>query len=218
MSVMKFIHLFSGGLDSTVLLYDLLHQEAHVHCLLFNYGQKHLKELDCAESICEHLKVNYDRVALAPKVFYRSTLTQRDGSLVGRDTVVPNRNMVMISIAASYALSFGGTAVTWAANADDAETYPDCRFEFFTKMNEALRICDNRRIEVHAPYIQRSKRQVVEIGRKLNVPFDSTWSCYTGNTEHCGKCGACIQRAAALAVESVGDTRKKFVGVRIAKA
>ena len=66
-----------------------------------------------------------------PRCFIGSTLTQRDGTLIGRDTVVPNRNMVMISIAASYALSFGGTAVTWAANADDAETYPDCRYEFF---------------------------------------------------------------------------------------
>ena len=213
---MKFIHLFSGGLDSTVLLYDLLSQGAKVHCLLFNYGQRHLKELDCAENICGHLNVDYDRVGLAPKIFYRSTLTGRDGALIGRDTVVPNRNMVMIAIGASYALSFGGTAVSWASNADDATVYPDCRYEFYKAINEALRICDNRRMEVHAPYIQRSKRQIVEIGRKLKVPFESTWSCYDSAAVPCGKCGACIQREAALEEEEVlGDTRAKFVGVRV---
>jgi 7-cyano-7-deazaguanine synthase len=209
---MKFIHLYSGGLDSTVLLYDLLDQGAHVHCLLFNYGQKHLRELDCAEHICHHLGVNYDRFALAPKIFHRSTLTNREGQLVGRDTVVPNRNMCMISMAASYALSYGATAVTWAANADDGEVYPDCRYEFFKAINEALRIADIRRMEVHAPYIQRTKKQIVEIGVKLGVPFESTWSCYTEKAVPCGKCGACLQREAALA--GVPKKSKHFVGVR----
>ena len=212
---MKFIHLFSGGLDSTVLLYDLLDQEAHVHCLLFNYGQRHLKELQCAENICCHLNVPYDRLAIAPKLFFRSTLTNREGQLMGKDTIVPNRNMVMISLAASYALSYGGTAVTYAANADDAEIYPDCRYEFFKAINEALRLCDNRRMEVHAPYIQRTKKQIVAIGRKLKVPFESTWSCYTDHALPCGKCGACIQREAALGEETAS---KHFVGVRVAKA
>ena len=211
---MKFIHLLSGGLDSTVLLYDVLNQGAHVHCLLFNYGQRHVKELDCAENICGHLNVPYQRVALAPKMFFKSTLTDRTGALIGRDTIVPNRNMVMLSIAASYALSCGGTAVTWAANADDAEVYPDCRYDFFKALNEALRICDNRRMEVHAPYIQRSKKQIVEIGRKLNVPFESTWSCYTGNAEPCGECGACIQRKEALG-EEPPKKRGRFVGIRL---
>lgn len=209
---MKFIHLFSGGLDSTVLLYDLLSQEAHVHCLLFNYGQKHLRELDCAENICGHLKVPYERLALAPKLFFRSTLTNRDGEMIGKDTVVPNRNMCMIAMAASFALSNGGTAVTWAANADDGEVYPDCRYEFWKALNEALRISDIRRMEVHAPYIQRTKRQIVEIGVKLGVPFESTWSCYTEKSVPCGKCGACVQRAAAL--DGLVKESRHFVGVR----
>jgi 7-cyano-7-deazaguanine synthase len=211
---MKFIHLLSGGLDSTVLLYDLLHQEAHVICLLFNYGQRHLKELDCAENICNHLDVPYERLALAPKLFHRSTLTNRQGELIGRDTIVPNRNMCMIAMAASYALSYGGTCVTWAANADDADVYPDCRYEFFKAINEALRLADTRRMEVHAPYIQRSKKQIVEIGRGLNVPFDSTWSCYTDKAEPCGECGACLQRKAAMG-EEPPKKRGRFVGVRV---
>lgn len=196
---MKFIHLFSGGLDSTVLLYDVLHQGAKAHCLLFNYGQRHAKELDFAQATCIKLGVPYEVIELPHQMFKRSSLTGSTTSeLIGKPVVVPNRNMVLISLAASYALSTGGTAVTWAANADDAENFPDCRPEFLKNLNFALRICDNRRMEVHAPYIVHTKRQIVGFGRKLKVPFEETWSCYAGGDEPCGQCGACKTRAEAF--------------------
>lgn len=195
---MKFIHLFSGGLDSTVLLYDLLSQGAMAHCLLFHYGQKHAKELNFAQVTCIKLKVSYEVIQLPHQLFKRSSLTEQLGELKGSGTVVPNRNMVLISMAASLALSTGATAVTWAANADDAEVHPDCRHDFYRALNSALRICDNRRMEIHAPYIPRTKKQIVEIGRRLSVPFDETWSCYAGTDEPCGICGACEARNKAL--------------------
>lgn len=198
----KFFHLFSGGLDSTVLLYDLLDQENAVKCILFDYGQRHAKELEYAAKTCEKLKVEYDRIHLPHEMFSRSALTAgrvlKVDELNGGATVVPNRNMVLISMAASYALCHGGTAVSWAANADDSEIYPDCRGEFMTHLNRALRICHTRRMEVHAPYIVRTKRQVVEKGRELGVPFDETWSCYAGGDEPCGVCGACKVRQEAM--------------------
>lgn len=195
----KFIHLFSGGLDSTVLLYDLLDQGNTVHCLLFHYGQRHAKELNYAQQTCIKLKVPYEVIQLPHQLFKKSRLTTQDGELVGAGTIVPNRNMVLISMAASFALSNGGTALTWAANADDSEVFPDCRYDFYKRLNEALRICDNRRMEIHAPYLPRTKKQIVEIGRRLHVPFEETWSCYAGGDEPCGECGACIARKAALA-------------------
>lgn len=195
----KFIHLFSGGLDSTVLLYDLLSQQDKVHALLFHYGQRHAKELDFAQATCVKLGVPYEVVSLPHQLFERSALTGDSGSLVGAATIVPNRNMVLISMAASYALSHGGTAVSWAANADDAAVYPDCRPDFLTHLNRSLRCCHTRRMEVHAPYIVKTKRQVVARGRELGVPFDETWSCYAGDAEPCEKCGACECRKAALA-------------------
>jgi len=184
------------------LLYDLLDQENTVHCLLFNYGQRHAKELNYAQATCQKLSVPYDVIALPYQIFERSALVGRMkkvDELTGTPTVVPNRNMVLISMAASFALCHGGTAVSWAANADDAEVYPDCRAEFLTHLNRSLRICHTRRMEVHAPYIVRTKRAVVEIGRRLNVPFHETWSCYAGDNEACGECGACMARNVALA-------------------
>jgi 7-cyano-7-deazaguanine synthase len=195
----KFIHLLSGGLDSTVLLYDLLDQGHKAHCILFDYGQRHIKELGFAEATCAKLGVTYDKIVLPPQLFERSALTAGADSLVGQPTIVPNRNMVLIAMAASYALSHGCTAVSCAVNCDDAEVYPDCRAEFIKNLNLALRCCHTRRMEVHVPYIVRTKAKVVEIGRRLNVPLEETWSCYAGCDEPCGQCGACQVRLKAIA-------------------
>ena len=195
----KFIHLLSGGLDSTVLLYDLLDQGHKSHCILYDYGQRHIKELGFAEATCAKLGVTYDKIVLPPQLFERSALTAGAESLVGQPTIVPNRNMVLISMAASYALSHGCTAVSCAINSDDAEVYPDCRAEFIKNLNFALRCCHTRRMEVHVPYIVRTKAKVVEIGRRLNVPLAETWSCYAGGDEPCGQCGACQVRLKAIA-------------------
>ena len=195
----KFIHLLSGGLDSTVLLYDLLDQGHKSHCILYDYGQRHIKELGFAEATCAKLGVTYDKIVLPPQLFERSALTAGAESLVGQPTIVQNRNMVLISMAASYALSHGCTAVSCAINSDDAEVYPDCRAEFIKHLNFALRCCHTRRMEVHVPYIVRTKAKVVEIGRRLNVPLGETWSCYAGGDEPCGQCGACQVRLKAIA-------------------
>ena len=195
----KFVHLLSGGLDSTVLLYDLLDQGHKAHCILYDYAQRHIKELGFAEATCAKLGVTYDKIALPPQLFERSALTTGGDSLVGTPTVVPNRNMVLIAMAASYALSHGCTAVSCAVNGDDAEVYPDCRAEFIKNLNFALRCCHTRRMEVHVPYIVRTKAKVVDIGWRLNVPLEETWSCYAGGEEPCGQCGACQVRLKAIA-------------------
>ena len=195
----KFVHLLSGGLDSTVLLYDLLDQGHKAHCVLYDYGQRHIKELGFAEATCAKLGVKYDKIALPTQLFERSALTTGTDSLVGQPTIVPNRNMVLIAMAASYALSHGCTAVSCAVNRDDAGVYPDCRDEFIKNLNFALRCCHTRRMEVHVPYIVRTKAEGVQIAWRLNVPLKETWSCSAGGDEPCGQCGACQVRLKAIA-------------------
>ena len=189
----------SGGLDSTTLLYDLLDQGYKAHCLLYDYGQRHIKELSFAEATCAKLGVVYDKITLPSQLFERSALTTGTEPLVGTPTVVPNRNMVLIAMAASYALSHGCTAVSCAVNGDDAEVYPDCRADFMKHLNFALRCCHTRRMEVHLPYIVRTKAKVVDIAWRLKVPLEETWSCYAGGDGPCGQCGACQVRLKAIA-------------------
>ena len=157
-------------------------------------------EITVAKEFCRELKVPHHIVTM-PLIF-------KDCALVGgkplgsaQSAIVPNRNMIFISIAAAYALEHGGTAVSWAANADDEDVFPDCRYQSFLKpLNEALRKCHTRRIEVHAPFLMEgvTKKGVVQRAIKLGVPIDRTWSCYRGGDVPCGNCGACELRIEAL--------------------
>lgn len=197
---LRFAHLFSGGIDSTVMLYDILEQGGSAYCLLFLYGQRHSKELDYAQETCGRLGVDYTVIELPHQVFKRSALTggMPKVDLVGGPTVVPNRNMVFLSIAAGFAVSHDIKMISWAANRDDAMHYPDCRPAFRDYMEEAFDAAETG-VRIHAPFLGMTKADVVRLGRRLNVPFDKTWSCYAGDTIPCGECGACIVREKALA-------------------
>lgn len=184
------IHLLSGGLDSTVLLYDLVQQGHNVHCALFRYGQKHAQELSFAMGHCRRLGLLF--TTLEVPNLRGSQLTDGSGSFV-----VPNRNAILLSIAANLAEAARAEAVTYGCNADDSGMFPDCRPDFVARMNDMLKSAGSM-VEVCAPYITRTKRQIVAIGRNLNVPMYDTWSCYMGGANHCGTCPACIKREEAL--------------------
>ena len=182
----------SGGIDSTVLLYEHLRNGDSVHCVLFHYGQTHYKELDFARRTCRKLEVPWTEVELS-HVFGKSALIDGDGSLV-----VPNRNAVMLNIAVAIAVKAGAQLVTYACNREDRKEFPDCRPSFLAALNETLKASETP-VEVCAPYSPMSKRDIVKRGREMAVPFDETWSCYKGWTEPCGTCPACILRQEAMA-------------------
>jgi len=184
------IHLLSGGLDSTVLLYDLVNQGHKVHCALFQYGQKHNQELAFAKGHCRRLGILFTMLDVPS--LRGSQLLDGTGSFV-----VPNRNAILICIAANLAESAAAEAVTYACNRDDKEAFPDCSPEFVSRINDTLR-AGGCSVEVCAPYIEKTKREIAAIGRSLSVPMYDTWSCYLGGEMPCGRCPACAKREEAL--------------------
>lgn len=177
------------------LLYDLVNQKCNVHCVLFNYGQTHGKELHFAKQHCKALNVLWTEVELyrVRNLFQRCALTDGES-----DTpIVPNRNAVMLSIASALAQSNGAELVAYACNKDDAQVFPDCRPEFVAAMNSALKAAEVP-VEIVTPYIELTKLQIVQRARELNVPIERTWSCYKGTPEPCGECLACKVRHEAL--------------------
>lgn len=188
---MKVLHLLSGGLDSTVLLTDLLFQKIDVRCMGFDYGQTHRRELDAARTIAKKLSVPFEVIQL-PRIFGGSSLVGCAGSVV-----VPNRNMVFLSIAAAVAEADGREVITIGANKDDFAGFPDCRRIFVESVNACLRAAELK-VRVHAPYLEMTKRDVAALGKRRGAPLDDSWSCYAGNNEPCGMCDACLKRADAL--------------------
>ena len=222
---MKALVLFSGGLDSTTCL--ALAVEAYgadeVLALSVSYGQKHQKEIEAARAVTAHYGVKLQTLDLAaifadsdcsllkgsskeiPKESYAEQLSETDGKPVS--TYVPFRNGLFLSSAASIALSHGCGVIYYGAHADDAagNAYPDCSSDFNDAINRAIRLGSGGQVRVEAPFVGKTKAEVVKEGLRLHAPYHLTWSCYEGGERPCGLCGTCRDRAAAFAANGVSD-------------
>lgn len=209
----KAVLILSGGLDSTTLLYDLLNNGFDVYPLSFIYGQKHLKEVTSAINICKELKLLHEIINIPFLEGVGSSLTDPSipipeghyESSSMESTVVPNRNMIMLSMALSYAISIDAPSIFYGAHSGDHAIYPDCRPPFINAMKMAAKECDYKPRSIEAPYQRLTKVQIVKRGTLLNVPYASTWTCYNGRDKACGKCGSCIERLEAFKTNNIID-------------
>lgn len=209
------ILIYSGGMDSTVLLYKLLKDNYAVHCLSIDYGQKHKRELKYAKSLCEKLLVEHKIIDLTSvtQLLSKSSLIDSEQSIPEghyekesmKATVVPNRNMILLSLATAWAINCGASSVSYAAHSGDHAIYPDCRESFAQGMNNVMQLCDWHSVSLNRPFVDLNKTDICQLGAKLNVPYEKTWSCYQGNEIHCGRCGTCIERREAFYLAKVKD-------------
>ena len=211
------IVLLSGGLDSTTVLAYALDKGYDVIALSFDYGQRHKKELENGKMVAEYY--NVDR-----KVF-KIDLTQTGGSALTDNniqvpqrkleeivsipsTFVPSRNMIFLSIASSYAYVNRIDNIFIGVNAIDYSGYPDCRPEFITSMQDSINKALLRDIKIHAPLIDLSKKEIVELGMKLKAPLHLTHSCYEGREKACGMCDSCQLRLKGFMEACIPDPVK----------
>ena len=210
------VAIFSGGLDSAALLYHLRSGGHSLRALSVDYGQRHgRRELACAAALAAELGIEHRVLDLTSlgSFFGRNSLT--DASIpvpagtysaeTMAQTAVPNRNMILLSLALAWAIDSGSTAVAFGAHGGSYTPYPDCRPAFAEAMDEAARVCHSTPVEIWAPFIRWSKADIVKRGAELGVPFERTWSCYRGGEKHCGECGTCSDRRAAFESASVVD-------------
>lgn len=205
---MKVVVLLSGGMDSTTLLHEMLNCNHEVAAISFNYGQRHNKELEYAKKTCEKLDVEHKIVDISVfnELIDQSALTGDIPVPHGhyeeetmKQTVVPNRNMMLISMAVAWAVNKGYDSVAYAAHGGDHAIYPDCRPGFFFYMDRAINEGNYGNIHLKAPYMMIDKTDIAEIGLELGIDYDKeTWTCYEGGEEPCGECGSCVERNEAL--------------------
>lgn len=203
---MKAVLVYSGGLDSTTLLYD--YKESIALAVSFNYGSKHnARELECAAINCRRLGIRHIVIPLEfMGKYFRSSLLLGGGDIPEgsyaddnmKSTVVPFRNGIMLSIAAGLAESNDLDAIMLANHSGDHAIYPDCRPEFIEGMAAAVKAGTYNGVKVVSPYCNMTKREIALRGRELGVDFSLTYSCYKGGEKHCGKCGTCTERREAL--------------------
>lgn len=222
---MKALVLFSGGIDSTTCLALAIDRYGrdNVIALSVGYGQKHIKEIEAAEKIAEYYGVERLTLDLSamfewsscsllshsdkeiPHEDYAQQLEKTDGAPVS--TYVPFRNGLFLSSAAAVAISKCCGEIYYGAHSDDAagNAYPDCSEEFNNAINSAVYIGSGNQVKVIAPFIGKTKAQIVAVGLKLKVPYELTWSCYEGSVKPCGTCGTCRDRIKAFELNGVYD-------------
>jgi 7-cyano-7-deazaguanine synthase len=208
------IVLFSGGLDSTTLLYHMLAEGYSVRALTVDYGQRHgSRELVCACDVALSLGIEHRILDLRSLVSFLGDNRLTDSSKpipLGEYapeslTAVPNRNMILISVALAWCASMGGGQVAFAAHGGEYTPYPDCQPAFAEAMHQAAKLAHEPALNVVAPFVSWTKKDIVRHGATLRVPFEKTWSCYAGNEFHCGECGTCIDRRRAFQSAQVDD-------------
>lgn len=226
---MEAMVLFSGGVDSTTCLAQAVkkHGAENVLALSVYYGQKHTKEIECAEKLVKHYGVKWQTLDLSkifadsncsllkgsdediPEGTYAEQLENSDSATVS--TYVPFRNGLFLSSAASIALSHGCSVIYYGPHADDAagNAYPDCTPVFNNAMSTAIYEGSGRQLRVEAPFVEMTKKDIVRLGLELNVPYEMTWSCYEGGDKPCGKCGTCIDRIEAFRANCAVDPLDK---------
>jgi len=203
------------------MVYDALDRGFEIKRLVsFNYGQRHKKELEYAAHTADKLNLNHSVIDLWSSGFTEALVTDRAGSSLidtnvdvpdglysdetMKATVVPNRNMVMISIAGAIAVAEEANVVLVGVHSGDHAIYPDCRPHFIEMVSHALTAANigfgnfDPYGSVLAPYIGVTKAHIAKHALELGVPLHDTWSCYKGDQIHCGRCGTCVERLEAI--------------------
>jgi 7-cyano-7-deazaguanine synthase len=219
---MKSVVVLSGGMDSASALYKVVNAATSstatdVQALSFDYGQRHAKELAFAARLSAALGIQHTVIAL--RIPLASALTDPEREIpLGhyahesmQQTVVPNRNAIMLSIAWGVAVSDGAGQVVAGMHAGDHPIYPDCRQEFVRALEDALRLGNegfgDPALSFFTPFITMTKADIVREASAYPrpVPWERTWSCYLGRELHCGRCGTCVERREAFELAGIPD-------------
>ncbi len=213
---MKAVILLSGGLDSSTVLYQAKADGCECYAISFDYQQRHRRELESAAAIARAAGVVAHQVITFDLRQWGGSALTDDGIDLpqGRSlsemasqipvTYVPARNTIFLSFALAYAEAIAAERVYIGVNALDYSGYPDCRPDYIQAMQEVFRLGtkqgrEGQAIAIISPLLELRKTEIIQLGNKLGVPWEHTWSCYVGGEKACVVCDACQLRLAAFA-------------------
>ena len=226
----KAVVLSSGGIDSTTCVGLAVEKFGvdNVITVSVYYGQRHNKELECAEKVAKYYNLDHKLIDLSNTGIFdisNCSLLQHSTDIIEHksygdqiannengivNTYVPFRNGLILSAVAALSMSLypnDTIDVYLGIHADDVvnNAYADCSVEFSKYMNKAVSLGTYNRVKLVSPLVTFTKSQVVKEGLRLGVPYELTWSCYEGGDVPCGKCATCLDREKAFKNNGVED-------------
>jgi len=215
----------SGGLDSAVTLYYAKNAGYKCLCLGFDYGQRHLRELECAKELCRRAKAEFQLIKFAMPWKGSALLDKKIGVTshlpAGRqarsqvtskipNTYVSARNIIFLSFALSCAETVKAEKIFIGAHSQDYSGYPDCRPEFYRSFAKVVKSgtkagVENKPVAVETPLLYKFKSDIIKMGIRLRVPFELTWSCYKGGKRPCNECDSCAYRKKGFKEAGIAD-------------
>ena len=208
----KAVMVFSGGQDSTTCLIQALKQYDEVHCITFDYGQRHVAEIEVARKLAGQLGATVHKVMdvsllneLAISSLTRDNIPVPTVNSSGESlpsTFVPGRNILFLTLAAIYAYQVKAEAVITGVCETDFSGYPDCRDEFVKALNQALKLGMEYDVRLDTPLMWLNKAEtwaLADYHGQLELVREQTLTCYNGVIgTGCGNCDACNLRARGL--------------------
>jgi len=214
----KAVVLLSGGLDSATCL-AIAAETRDVHALTFDYGSKHSREIDSAKAVAAKLgadkhtvmKIELDAIG-GSSLIDENIDIEKTGNVTGEipSSYVPARNLTFLSLGVALAEVVGAGEVFIGANSIDYSGYPDCRPEFIDAFQKAVDVgtkagAGGTSVKIIAPLLNMSKSQIIQKGAEMGVPYELTWTCYSGGERACGKCEACVLRLRGFEGAGIAD-------------
>ena len=228
----KAVCLLSGGLDSTTVLAIAKAQGFDVYAMSFQYGQRHVLELECAKRVAatfdvtEHLIVNFDLRQIGGSALTSDIQVPKDRPVTEMShgipvTYVPARNTIFLSFALGWAEVLGASDIFIGVNALDYSGYPDCRSEYIAAFQIMANLATKAGVEgtqnlkIHTPLIQLTKAEIIRKGLSLGVDYSQTSSCYDPGEDGrpCGRCDSCQLRTKGFEEAGVKDPLLALTGL-----
>ncbi|WP_094228406.1 7-cyano-7-deazaguanine synthase QueC [Methanolobus psychrotolerans] len=231
---MSSIALLSSGLDSVTAIAAVQGKIGVKKALIFNYGQRSVeREIENSVKVCEHYGIEYSILDIRwMKEITNTSLVNTDVKVPSlkieeisdkadplitiqsaKAVWVPNRNGILINIAAAFAESMGCEYVVVGFNKEEAVTFPDNSADFITAIDDSLSYSTQNGVKVLAPLIGMDKKEIVAKAVELKAPLEFSWSCYHGADVPCGECESCIRRRRAFEMVGVQDPLLARLGI-----